>query len=74
LDASGEQALAQAIAYMKRTTTIIFSTHKTNLLGLADKIMLLQNGQVAQFGDRDGVLVPLIEASRTPAPATAKAP
>jgi len=72
LDASGEQALAQAIAYMKRTTTIIFSTHKTNLLGLADKIMLLQNGQVAQFGDRDGVLVPLIEASRTPA--TAKAP
>lgn len=74
LDASGEQALAQAIAYMKRTTTIIFSTHKTNLLGLADKIMLLQNGQVAQFGDRDGVLVPLIEASRAPAPATAKAP
>ena len=74
LDASGEQALAQAIAYMKRTTTIIFSTHKTNLLGLADKIMLLQNGQVAQFGDRDGVLVPLIEAGRTQAPAAAKAP
>jgi ATP-binding cassette subfamily C protein RsaD len=72
LDAVGEQALAQALAYMKPTTTIIFSTHKTNLLGLADKIMLLQNGQVAQFGDRDGVLVPLIEAGRHSA--TAKAP
>jgi ATP-binding cassette subfamily C protein RsaD len=72
LDSVGEQALAQALAYMKRTTTIIFSTHKTNLLGLADKIMLLQNGQVAQFGDRDGVLVPLIEAGRTSA--SAKAP
>jgi ATP-binding cassette subfamily C protein RsaD len=72
LDAVGEQALAQALAYMKPTTTIIFSTHKTNLLGLADKIMLLQNGQVAQFGDRDGVLVPLIEAGRHTA--SAKAP
>jgi ATP-binding cassette subfamily C protein RsaD len=72
LDAVGEQALAQALAYMKPTTTIIFSTHKTNLLGLADKIMLLQNGQVAQFGDRDGVLVPLIEAGRQSA--TSKAP
>ncbi|HEY2480590.1 MAG TPA: type I secretion system permease/ATPase [Caulobacteraceae bacterium] len=71
LDAVGEQALAQALAYMKRTTTIIFSTHKTNLLGLADKIMLLQNGQVAQFGDRDGVLVPLIEAGRPSAGAKA---
>lgn len=74
LDAVGEQALAQALAYMKRNTTIIFSTHKTNLLGLADKIMLLQNGQVAQFGDRDGVLIPLIEAGRPAAAANAKAP
>ena len=75
LDANGEQALAQAIALMKRTSTIIFSTHKTNLLGLADKIMLLQNGVVAQFGDRDGVLVPLIEAGRAAATAAgAKAP
>jgi ATP-binding cassette subfamily C protein RsaD len=71
LDSVGEQALAQALAYMKRTSTIIFSTHKTNLLGLADKIMLLQNGQVAQFGDRDGVLVPLIEAGRHAAGAKA---
>jgi PrtD family type I secretion system ABC transporter len=63
LDAGGEQALAQAVAALKPTTTIIFVTHKPNLLVLADKVLFLQGGQVAQFGERDVVLGGLIEAS-----------
>jgi ATP-binding cassette subfamily C protein RsaD len=72
LDASGEQALAQAIVTMKPKSTIIFVTHKTNLLALADKILFLQNGQVARFGDREAVMTSLIEAnSRAAASASA---
>lgn len=56
LDAVGEQALAAAITQVKPYCTIIFVTHKTSLLALADKVLLLQNGQIAQFGDRDTVL------------------
>jgi ATP-binding cassette subfamily C protein RsaD len=67
LDAAGEQALAQAIVHLKSTSTIIVVTHKTNLLGLVDKIMFLQNGQVAQFGDRQKVLGSLLEANKRPA-------
>jgi ATP-binding cassette subfamily C protein RsaD len=63
LDAAGEQALAHAIAQIKPSTTLIFVTHKTSLLALADKILVLQGGQAIQFGDRDAVLSALIEAS-----------
>jgi ATP-binding cassette subfamily C protein RsaD len=71
LDATGEQALAQTIAAIKPTTTVVFVTHKTNLLGLADKILFLQNGQVAQFGDTAAVLSALMEASNRAAAAAA---
>lgn len=67
LDAVGEQALSQAVAHLKATTAIIFVTHKPNLLALADKILLLQNGQAARFGERDSVLGSLLEAGRAAA-------
>jgi ABC-type protease/lipase transport system fused ATPase/permease subunit len=63
LDAVGEQALAEAIIQVKPHCTIIFVTHKTSLLALADKVLLLQNGQIAQFGDRDTVLGALVTAN-----------
>jgi PrtD family type I secretion system ABC transporter len=74
LDASGEQALAQAIEHIKPTTTIVFVTHKTSLLTLADRILFLQNGQVVQYGPRDAVLSALIEATNRASAAPAKAP
>ena len=61
----------QTIAAIKPTTTVVFVTHKTNLLGLADKILFLQNGQVAQFGDTAAVLSALMEASNRAAAAAA---
>jgi ATP-binding cassette subfamily C protein RsaD len=65
LDAEGEQALANAIAQLKASSTIVFVTHKTNLLSLADKILVLRAGAVAGFGDRDDVLNQILGA---PAP------
>jgi ABC-type protease/lipase transport system fused ATPase/permease subunit len=64
LDAEGEQALASAIAQLKASCTIIFVTHKTNLLAMADKILILQGGLVAGFGDRDDILSQLIGGPR----------
>jgi ATP-binding cassette subfamily C protein RsaD len=71
LDSEGELALSRAISHMKALgRTIIFVTHKTNLLAFADKIMLLQNGSITQLGDRDDVLSRLI-ANNPPPPASA---
>jgi PrtD family type I secretion system ABC transporter len=67
LDSEGEQALANAIAQLKGRSTILIVTHKFNLLGLADKILIMQQGQVTQFGDRDPILAQLM----APAPASA---
>lgn len=69
LDTDGEVALARAIAHMKALgRTIIFVTHKTNLLAYADKILVLQNGTVARMGDRDEVLNLLIANQKPAAP------
>lgn len=57
LDAPGEAALVQALQQLKSSgQTLIFITHKTNILGLADKILMLNQGTVQLFGDRDEVL------------------
>lgn len=60
LDAAGEEALNRAVQAIKGTSTVVFVTHKTNLLATADKILILQNGQATHFGDRDAVLGPLL--------------
>jgi len=57
LDPDGEAALLAAIRRMKeRGATIIMISHKPSAFALADKILLLMNGQVADFGPRDEVL------------------
>lgn len=58
LDSQGEAALLKALQRLKANKqTLIFITHKTNLLGLADKILVLNQGMIQLFGDRDEVLV-----------------
>ncbi len=71
LDSEGELALSRAIAHMKALgRTIVFVTHKTNLLAFADKILILQNGVITQFGDRDDILNRLM-AANAPQPPSA---
>lgn len=60
LDSEGENALAGALRNAKEQgiTTIVIS-HRPNLLGLADKLLYLQEGRVGAFGPRDEVLAKL---------------
>ncbi len=65
LDDSGEAALMKAITDMKaRGATVFLITHKTNILALVDKILVLANGMVQMFGTRDEVFAMLRERAK----------
>ena len=57
-DESGENQLMHTLAALKFSgkCTCIMVTHKLSLLQSMDRILVLQNGQVALFGARDEVL------------------
>ena len=64
LDEQGDAALASAIAQLKsRGTTFVVMTHRTSVLGVADKMLVLRDGQTQMFGPRDDVLKALNEAT-----------
>jgi len=64
LDDAGDAALAGAIAELKaRGTTFVVMTHRTSVFGVADKILVLRDGQSAAFGPRDEVLAALNKAT-----------
>jgi ATP-binding cassette subfamily C protein RsaD len=73
LDSSGEEALIQAVRVLKEQgTTVIFITHKTNMLAVADKIVVMDQGTVRMFGERDEVLAKVFGGPKvvsTPQPA-----
>nr|AAO73508.1 RsaD [Caulobacter vibrioides] len=57
LDQAGEIALMQAMNALKAAKrTVIFATHKVNLLAQADYIMVINQGVIADFGERDRML------------------
>jgi ABC-type protease/lipase transport system fused ATPase/permease subunit len=63
LDDQGEKALTQTLKGMKEQgiTTIVVS-HKPSLLANVDKIMMLNNGQVALYGPREEVMKKMMGA------------
>ena len=57
LDEAGDAALASAIAALKQQgTTFVVMTHRTSILGVADKMLLMRDGAQQMFGPRDEVL------------------
>ena len=61
LDADGEAALVSAIQELRKSgSTLVLITHKTNVLSLVDKILVLAQGTVQMFGARDEVLAKLM--------------
>jgi len=75
LDEAGDAALAQAIAAAKsRGTTFVVITHRTSVLGVSDKILLLRDGAVQAFGPRDEVLAALHKARQQQAQGMMAAP
>jgi PrtD family type I secretion system ABC transporter len=68
LDPDGEAALMSALGRAKeRGATIVLISHKPAAFALADKIILLMNGQVADFGPRDQVLARFMPKKPQPA-------
>lgn len=64
LDEQGDAALAAAINQLKaRGTTFVVMTHRTSVLGVSDKILVLRDGQNQAFGPRDEVLKALNDAA-----------
>lgn len=64
LDEVGEQALIQACISLKAEgITLILVTHRTNILSIADKVLVLADGMVKLFGSRDDVLKQLSQAT-----------
>ena len=64
LDEVGDAALASAILELKaRGTTFVVMTHRTSILAVADKMLVLQDGVMHAFGLRDEVLAALKKAN-----------
>ena len=60
LDEAGDAALAQVIQTRKRLgTTFVVITHRTAILAVADKMLVLNDGLQQAFGPRDEVLARL---------------
>lgn len=63
LDQVGEVALAESMNRLKAAKrTVVFATHKLNLLAQADYIMVINQGVIADFGERDVMLAKLTGA------------
>ena len=57
LDDIGEQALVNAIAALrKRGKTVVLITHRTSVIGITNKLLLLRDGMSDMFGPTDQVL------------------
>lgn len=64
LDEAGDAALANLISRRRAAgTTFIVITHRTSVLAVADKVLLLVDGQQQAFGPRDEVLGAIREAN-----------
>jgi ATP-binding cassette subfamily C protein EexD len=60
LDEQGELALGNALQRMKQNkVTVVLVTHRQNVLSHADKLLVLNNGQLALYGPRDQVIAHL---------------
>ncbi|MBV1776447.1 type I secretion system permease/ATPase [Burkholderiaceae bacterium DAT-1] len=67
LDELGEQALVRAmIDLQRRGKTVIVITHRTSILNVVDKLMVLNDGSLQLYGPRDQVLSVLINGNPAP--------
>jgi ATP-binding cassette subfamily C protein len=71
LDAEGDQELAQCLEQVKGAgTTVLLVAHRMSMLPIVDRLMVIQNGQIAAYGARDEVLAKI--APQRPVPITAR--
>lgn len=57
LDASGDEALSQAIGTMREAgSTVVVMAHRPSAIAAVTKVLVLKEGRVAHFGDKEEVL------------------
>jgi ATP-binding cassette subfamily C exporter for protease/lipase len=65
LDEAGETALAQAVQRLRaHGSTVVLISHRQGAIALADRLLVLNDGQVQLEGPRDAVLEALRNAAR----------
>lgn len=72
LDDVGEQALVRAVLDLKaQGSTVVVMTHRTNIVSVVDKLMVLRDGTLQLYGPRNDVLAALAKAAQAAQPAIA---
>lgn len=67
LDANGDQALTQCVLKLKALgSTVVVISHRPQTVGVVDKVLVLDSGAVAMFGERQDVLSRLMQPTRVP--------
>lgn len=67
LDAVGERALMRAIEHARDDGAIVIMiAHRPSIMQVADKLLVLDNGRITQFGPRTDVVSSLTPASSGP--------
>ena len=62
LDAEGDKALGEAIKALKEMgKTVIVMAHRPSAIAAVDKLIMLRDGQIELFGDKDEVLQKVVE-------------
>lgn len=66
LDATGDDALGAAITALRAAgSTVIVMAHRPSAIAAVNKLLVLHNGMVAQFGDKETVLGAAVAAPGT---------
>lgn len=74
LDDVGEAALVKAVQELKaQGKTVFLITHRTHIVGVADRILVLRDGSIQIYGTRDEVIAALQPRAPQPPPAGAPA-
>jgi len=69
LDGEGEQALLRSLLQMKKNKiTTILITHKISLVSAVDKLLVIQDGVLTEFGPREAVLLRLAQKRKQAQP------
>ncbi|GAB4536125.1 MAG: type I secretion system permease/ATPase [Roseibium sp.] len=68
LDADGDEALSKAITAMRQAgSTVVVMAHRPSAIAAVNKLMVLNDGKVADFGDKADVLRRATRATPPPA-------
>jgi ATP-binding cassette, subfamily C, type I secretion system permease/ATPase len=69
LDAQGDEALTRAILEMRKAgSTVVVMAHRPAAISAVSKILVLQDGTVADYGDKDAVLGKMRQAQQQAQP------